>query len=384
MKLKFRGTRETESIGVTAVKAVLLLIVLSFLLAPLGRSREARDASPGGRHTALPARISAGAMFAVSAPESAEVAKLHVRTGDWVEAGQVLAELVSQELEAEKQRAALRVELAARALANASKPEGARSRAIDEEYQAALAYRRQLERRLASIDLEAARRAVAAASQYLERTQQLASRQLATREELENAERRLSGEQRNLSLLEQAVVEVNEQLAATTARLARAEAQRNGSGGGEDEMARLNFEEAEATLRLIAERQAQLVVKAPGSGRVVQLGARTGDRVLMGAPLLQIADLSRLHFDVAVTAKVAQMLRTGDAVEVILPKDPPVRVQAAISEILLLPEQQQPYVVRVTIPNPAPAEMMVGLEGAVRFPQERQSWSSRWWGGEGN
>lgn len=386
MKIKLKGTGSTESTALTAVKAMLLLIVLSFLLTPLGRGREAQDKIASIRHTALPAKIAAGGSFAVMVRLSGQLRTLHVKAGDWVRAGQVLAELTNPDLEAELARAALRAQLAGQAAASASGQQGgSRSAALDEEYRAAVAQRESVRRRMASFSLAAVEEVYARAHQVFEQTGKLAAQKLATAGELESARRQEVGEARNLAAARETARSLEDELKSAELRLRRVEAQRAepAAAGVESQMARLNLDEAQANLRTLEARRADLVIKAPSAGRVVQLAAAAGDQITAGMVLLQVVDLTRLNFDVPVTSKVAQSIHPGDPVEVIMPKDPPLRVSAQVSQIVLSPEQQQPYVVRVTIPNPSPDEILVGLEGAVRFPHQQGTWTSQFWPAQG-
>lgn len=380
MKLKLKGTDSTESAAITSVKAVLLLIVLSFLLTPLGRGRDAQDKMAGVRHTALPAKIGAGGSFAVTVRLGGRLRTLRVKAGDWVKEGQVLAELANPDLDAELARASLRVQLAGHAAAAASGQQGSRrSSVLDEEYRAAVTQLDSVRRRMHGFSLAAVEEAHGRARKALEQAEKLAQQNLATAVELDNARRQESGEARNLAAARETARGLQEELRSAELRLRRAEAQRAEPAGVESQMARLNLEEAQANLRTLETRHAELVIKAPGAGRVVQLAAAAGDEVTAGMTLLQVVDLARLNFDVPVTSKVAQSIHAGDAVEVIMPKDPPLRMNAQVSQVLLSPEQQQPYVVRVTIPNPSPDEILVGLEGAVRFPHQRGGWTSQFW-----
>jgi HlyD family secretion protein len=380
MKFKLRATDSTESAAITAVKAVLLLIVLSFLLTPLGRGRDAQDKMASLRHTALPARIGAGGSFAVTIRLGGQVQALHVKAGDWVKEGQVLAELANPDLDAELARATLRVQLAGQAAASASGQQGSsRSVALEEEYRAAMAQCESVKRRMQSFHLAVVEETYERARKALEQTEKLAQQKLATAVELDNARRQEAGERRNLESARETARGLQEELKSAELRLSRVQTQRAEPAGVESQMARLNLEEAQANLRTLETRHADLVIKAPGAGRVVQLAAAQGDQVTAGMTLLQVVDLTRLNFDVPVTSKVAQSIHAGDAVEVIMPKDPPLRMNAQVSQILLSPEQQQPYVVRVTIPNPSPDEILVGLEGAVRFPHQQSGWASQFW-----
>lgn len=380
MKFKLKGTDSTESTALTAVKAVLLLIVLSFLLTPLGRGREASDRLASVRHTALPAKITAGSSFLVTVKLSGRLQALHVKTGDWVQEGQVLAELVNADLQAELARAALRVQLASQAAGSAAGQQGSvRQQTLDEEYRAAVAHRESVRRRMATFSLTAAEDAYERARKALEITEKLAAQRLATAVELDNARRQEAGEARNRAAARETAQSLEEELQNAERRLSRVEAQRTEPAGIEGQMARLNLEEAQANLRTLETRIADLVIRAPGAGRIVQIAATPGNELTAGMTLLQVVDLARLNFDVPVTSKVAQSIHADDPVEVIIPKDPPLRLDARVSEIQLSPEQQQPYVVRVTIPNPSPDEILVGLEGAVRFPHGQTFWTSQFW-----
>ena len=101
---------------------------------------------------------------------------------------------------------------------------------------------------------------------------------------------------------------------------------------------------------------------------MIRVNATLGGAIQEGAPLIEIANSGNLHFDVSAPATIARSIHQGDPVLVRVPTDPPAEVPARVSQVLLEPDPQQlSYLIRVTIPNPAPDRLLVGLEGAVAF-----------------
>ncbi|MCC6590538.1 MAG: HlyD family efflux transporter periplasmic adaptor subunit [Bryobacterales bacterium] len=375
MRFRIRPIAATESAALTAVKAVALLVALSFLLTPLSRGREPRTALTGTRHTALPARINAARTFAAHSPATAHIKSISVKVGDWVKANDIIAILENRDMTAERHRAELRLRIATQALAVLRARPAINQDPSMQELRAAQAQVHAIEQQIESYAIGPLEESYNRAKANLDRVGKLAHQQLATDVELTAARKQEQAEWRNLNAARQTAERLQTELASARKRVEQADKQVVVLGSHPNsDIAELNLTEAEATVRALEERESQLTIRAPGPGRVTQLPKRPGEEVTPGTLIAQIVDLSRLNFDVAVTSKVAQAVEVGSLVEVIVPKDPPVRVDARISEIVLAPEQQQPYIVRVTIDNPSPNEMLVGLEGAVQFQHTRGSW----------
>ncbi len=70
-------------------------------------------------------------------------------------------------------------------------------------------------------------------------------------------------------------------------------------------------------------------------------------------------------------ANIARSLVPGSPVMVRVPTDPPKRVPGNITFITAAPDPvKQAYVVKVTIPNPAPDTVIAGLEGAIEISHD--------------
>jgi macrolide-specific efflux system membrane fusion protein len=134
--------------------------------------------------------------------------------------------------------------------------------------------------------------------------------------------------------------------------------------------------ELEATLKIDEDARQKTQVKAPISGTVVSLAARTGQAVAAtqpAVPLLRIADLS----DITVAARVAEndvtRLRPGMAARFTTPGYPGKRWSGTLRQIVPVPidgtgEQgkQAFYIVLFEVKNPD-HELMSGMSAQVQF-----------------
>lgn len=351
------------------VKGAFVVMVMMLLFNPVTKGRA--GFAGAGLETVLPARIKAAGLYAINAGLSGTVTELSVKPGDTVAEGQVLAVISNPELEGLIERAQRRVELAAERVtpqkASDAQPQ---RRWLDEQYAAAVKNLRAAEQRLRDFSLADAEAPYARAKANAEHVKSLLERHLATAREAEDAQRTADNELRNLNGRKEVGTRLAQEVEAAQSQVKMARLQLDSSSPAvaDSGYAKLEYEEAKASYQKLQDRRDGLRVIAEHGGTVIQVNATDGGPVQEGAVLFQIANSGNLHFDVSAPATIAKTVRTGDSVMVRVPTDPPVEVPSRVSQVLLEPDpQQQSYLIRVTIPNPAPDRLLVGLEGAVAF-----------------
>ncbi len=328
--------------------------------------------------TVLPARIKPSATFAATAELAGRVVSVAVAPGAQVKLGQMLATLVSDDLRDEVERAQRRVRFA-ESRASALRNQGGRGakRVETERYHNALRAKKAARERLGLYSIADSEKVWTEAKGRTAQVRQLFDQQLATSSELDGA---LAHEQDALNGLKSARehwsrLKQEAELADSQALLASVP-----TGGDSDALlaTQMELEDAREALRLTKEKQRGQTVVARREGTVLRVDAHAGERVTAGEALFQIADLSELNFEVPVSAGMAEEVHAGRAVVVRIPTDPPIKRPAAVSSVLLSPDQDHPsYIVRITIPNPRPTAILAGLEGAVEFPHLGSQWKHR-------
>jgi macrolide-specific efflux system membrane fusion protein len=134
--------------------------------------------------------------------------------------------------------------------------------------------------------------------------------------------------------------------------------------------------ELEATLKIDEEARQQTQVRAPISGTVVSLAARTG-QMLAGAqpaaPLLRIADLSEMTVAARVAESDVTRLRPGMAASFTTPGYPGKRWSGKLRQVIPIPAdgtgeqgKQAFYIVLFEVKNPD-HELMSGMSAQVQF-----------------
>ncbi len=326
--------------------------------------------SPKGPSTVLTARIKPVQSFTINAEFPGKVTSVQVAPGAEVKAGETLAVLESEELAEQWERAQRRYKFVQNRLAAARAAEGKNRRArIEREQLETAARARQAAReRLRAYSVADAEKAHADAKARLTQLRSLMEQQLATRAEAEESQAQEQAAGRNLQAAREHWSRLKQEADAAESQL-RLSRMQSSTAGGELLNAQLELEEAKEALRAASARMFNQFVTAPRAGTILRVSLQAGDRVTSGTPLFQIADLSKLTFEVPVSAKVAQHISPGSSVAVRVPTEPPIRVAAEVSSVMLVPDQdRQFYLVQVTIPNPNRAAILAGLEGAVEFP----------------
>jgi HlyD family secretion protein len=218
----------------------------------------------------------------ISAVSAARVVAVRVEEGARVAAGDTLAALTQVDLDAGIAAERARVATAQanlRDLEAGSRPEEiARARA----------------------ELSAARAEVDRTSKDLERVRDLVSRDLASREALDNA---VSSEQ---------VARGRMQAAEEALRLLQAGTRREQIAG-----ARAAVAGARASLAQIEARATDLVLTAPVGGIVLSRNAEPGEALGAGVPVLTLGEMARPFVRVYLPQSVVSGLRTGAVAEVV-------------------------------------------------------------------
>jgi multidrug efflux pump subunit AcrA (membrane-fusion protein) len=365
VRIKVGGT--AEQVGWSAVKLFGLVVVIGALVSSTSRGVMKPTT---GLKTVLPAVIRAGQVDTLTVPFGGRVKQVLVAPGDEVAAGQLLLVLESEELSRQIERARRHLVLA-QARVGGDTP--VRSKADDLQLRGAERSLELARRRLARYSIADAESAYSQARKRKEQLAALVASKMATAGELALGEREEENELRNLkaaqetySRLEQEVESYENQIAILNSYAAATPA----SAATDSEIA-----DASAVLEDLLSHQANLEVKAPRNGVVLSGIATAGDRVFAGAPIAQVADISRLCFEAPVSATIARQVRPGTPVRIRVPTEPPQQIDAEVSSVALVPDPvQQSYVVRAVIANPERGVILVGMEGAMEFPHSESTW----------
>jgi HlyD family secretion protein len=376
-----------EGLAVNSVKLVtavaVFLILMTSVIGSVSQVRavthRANAGIGSGPHTVLPGTLFATRNAAVFVDFPATVESVAVAPGETVEAGQLLAVLENPELSLAAQRAKARFARASERLSSFKRKGGQdlASRIQQEEHLAAEQSWVAAVKRLNGFDLESAQYAYKNARERSAQMKALLAQQLVTSAELEQS---LRAEQAVLQALQSSLEHysrLKQEAAATESRLKITQMRIDQYEGSESANARREYDEARIDLELAQRRLDNMNVTSPRRGTVLKVGVSAGDRIISGAPVVHLSDLSNLRVEVPVTAKVAREISVGAPVEVRLPTDPPRAVAAAVQSVLLVPDaRSQSYLVQIRIPNPEPGVILAGLDCAVVFPhiEMGESW----------
>ena len=370
MNAEHPAVARLERTGWTAVKVAFVALVLMLVLNPATKGRSGFASS--GMETVLPAHIRASGLYAINAGMAGAMSELSVKPGEFVAAGQLLGVIVNPEIDGLVERTRRRMELAETRL---TRPHGAvaqpQQRWLDEQHAAATRNLQAAEQRLREFSLADAEQTYARTKADAGRIRTLLDQHLATAREAEDAQRQADNELRNLTARRESGARLRQELEAAQSQVKMARLQLDSAvppPPADSGYTRLEFEEAKSAYDTLIARRDGLRITAERSGTVIQVNATQGGAVQEGAVLFQIANSTNLHFDVSAPATIAKAVHAGDSVLVRVPTDPPSEVPARVAQVLLEPDPQQlSYLIRVTIPNPAPDRLLVGLEGAVAF-----------------
>ncbi|MBO1007036.1 MULTISPECIES: HlyD family secretion protein [Acidovorax] len=238
--------------------------------------------------------------IAVATKLAGRVLEVLVAEGDFVKAGQPLARMQIDGLQAQREEALARLQQAQLAISSAQVQVAQR----ESDYQAALAVVAQRES-----DLDTARR-------RLPRSEQLA------REGFFSSQ-----------LLDDDRAKVRSQQAAVTAAKAQAKAAQAGISASRTQVtsAEANVRALQATLARIDVELADSELKAPRDGRVQFRVVQPGEVVGAGARVLQLVDLSDVYMTFFLPETVAGRVALGSEVRIVLDAAPGFVIPAEVS-----------------------------------------------------
>jgi membrane fusion protein (multidrug efflux system) len=319
--------------------------------------------------TILPASIRPHTLATLNSKFPGRVVAVHVTSGVKVNPGDLLLTILNPDFELEYERAKVH-------LANVQKRLVLHGTAKNTESQAQSASRalQAAKERLANVSPDDTQKAYENAAANVRELERLAQQQLATEREVEEARKIEETELRNLRAEREHVSRLKEEVEAAKTRF---EESREDQAPSSSEAATLEAElrEAQEELRIATEHRDSQNILATVSGTVLRTIVNVGDEIPSGVPLLQVAQFDQLDFDVPVGADLARNIKVGQKVKLRIPTEPPTRIAAAVSAILLVPAQEQSaYTVRITTPNPSPSTVLVGLTGEVEFPHTEAAW----------
>lgn len=238
--------------------------------------------------------------IAVATKLAGRVLEILVAEGDFVKAGQPLARMQIDALQAQREEAVARLQQAQLAIRSAQVQVAQR----ESDYQAALAVVAQRES-----DLDTARR-------RLPRSEQLAREGFFSSQLLDDDRARVRSQQ-----------------AAVVAAKAQAKAAQAGIGASHTQVtsAEANVRALEATLARIDVELADSELKAPRDGRVQFRVVQPGEVVGAGARVLQLVDLTDVYMTFFLPETVAGRVALGSDVRIVLDAAPGFVIPATVS-----------------------------------------------------
>ncbi|RMG45497.1 MAG: HlyD family efflux transporter periplasmic adaptor subunit [Acidobacteria bacterium] len=284
-----------------------------------------------------PATLEAATRVAVRAEEPGNLARLLVREGDEVRAGQLVAQLDPAGIEAQLEVTRAEIERARAELALLERgPQKEQVQQARERVRAAKAEVEHLRSRVARL-ARLRSEGLVAADQFEQVSKELAVREGALRSALEQAR-----------LLEK------------------------GPRPEEIQARRAEVERLEAKQRDLERRKAALDLRAPVSGVVVtsDLSERLGERIPAGGVLLEIADPSRLRAEVMVLEAEIGDVRVGQEVQLRFTAFPGRRFRGVVEEIAPVAERdalgRAAFRVRCRVEDPD-GLLRPGMTGAAKI-----------------
>ena len=249
--------------------------------------------------------------IAVASKLAGRVLAIEVGEGDFVKAGQVLARMQVDSLQAQRDEAMARLQQAQLAVSSAQVQVAQR----ESDYQSALAVVAQRDS-----DLDTAKR-------RLPRSEQLARDGFFSTQLLDDDRAKVRNQQAML-----AAARAQARAAAEAVKAARAQV----------EAARSNVQALEATLARIRVDLADSELKAPRDGRVQILVAQPGEVVAAGGRVLELVDLGDVYMTFFLPETVAGRVALGSEVRILLDAAPhypvPARVSFVASEAQFTPK----------------------------------------------
>lgn len=238
--------------------------------------------------------------IAVAARLAGRVKDILVSEGQFVEAGEPLAHLEIESLQAQRDEAQARLQQARESVS------GAEAQVV-----------------LRQSDHQAARALVVQRDSELDAAQRRLSRSERLAEEGFFSGQTLDDDRARVHSLQAALAAARAQVTAVQAGIAVARTQVSG--------AKANVKAQEATLERIDVELADSVLKAPRDGRVQYLVARPGEVVGAGGRVLNLIDLSEVYMSFFLPETVAGRVALGSEVHIVLDVAPQYVIPAKVS-----------------------------------------------------
>jgi len=132
-------------------------------------------------------------------------------------------------------------------------------------------------------------------------------------------------------------------------------------------VAQAEVEQARGELAIVRARLDMCVIKAPFSGRVVELLVNPHETVTQGQELINILDDSRLELELFVPSRWLSWLATGAAFDVRI--DETGKTYAATVTVLGAKVDPVSHSIRVLAEiEGRPTELLAGMSGTAHFP----------------
>jgi len=320
--------------------------------------------------TVLPAKVEPRRVIVAASDYAGVLTAMHVTAGKEIKEGDLLAVVQSDELAADKQRAERRLELARQKYAFVKSLDSSRAttEVRNEELAMAKTTVQTAGDRLSSFSVSELEQAHVNAQQRVKEIKELLQQKLATEYEYDEAVNKERVESRNLAAGREHLSRLRQEADLANVNYRILQLKSGPTGAVDVRGAEIEMRDAAESLSITEQRLAKCQIKAQMAGTVLQVLARTGDKIPAGSPLLQLADLSTLAFEAPVTARIARSISPGMPVTVRVPTDPPTRVSAKITSVSTVPDPaKQAYLVKINVPNPDPRTILAGLEGAIEI-----------------
>jgi HlyD family secretion protein len=273
-------------------------------------------------------RVAAPVRVELGATVTGRVLEVRVREGDAVREGDLLAQLESAEVQAQRSQAQAALRLA----------------------EARLAGQRELAVPTTGAALEQARATLEAAQREAQRSRELFERGYISQARIDETDRAVR--------IAQAQIEA-----------AQAGVRANAGGGSEAAQARLRTEEARAALELAQARLAQTRIVAPSDGRIVARGVDPGQIVQPGRALFTFAATGATQLVGQADEKFLAQLAVGQPARVVVDAFPGQPFDARVARIAPGIDAQRGTVeVKFEVPDPPPflrEDMTLSLQVAV-------------------
>lgn len=361
------------------VLAILVGITLAVAAAGVWISR--RPAGPAGIIEAS-GRVE-GDQAAVGPKVGGKIVQLAVREGQQVQGGQVIAELASEQVQAQLEQAQHAVHTARERLAEAQ----ARMVSARGQAEASATIARQAARespaRIGESEaaLGAARAGLAQAEAELERAsrdyaryRELFAKELISAQQLdqaraaaETARASVEAARKQVAQAEQAIEVARTSAVGAEARQqeARVAADRIAEARAAADSARAQLESAEAGVTLARSNLEDMRVVAPFWGTVLKRLVEPGEVVAAGTPLVTVVDLSRLYAKVYVVEADLGKIKLGERARVSSDSVPGRFFEASVSEIA----QQAEFTPRDVHMKEERAKLVYAVKLALENPQ---------------